>query len=250
MTPSSSRRKAPIGVSRSAVRVARRRIVSAVPARRLLSPRLSGSVMRRSFGVDGSVGTRKSENDQFVRRDERSLLLPRCHPRSAVCRTLTDGPLVGPLPGCRSIGAALYRWRSAPEPTGRPRRPRASASWPPPRVRSGGSRVHSPPPPPRLAPTAGSLEWRSTGTRPDRCPCSVVTREYRSGRQGVKRGVRRWRDAGVCSAGALARARMGGPGTMSRTAVRDSSGGAARPRRRADGPRADAGCGNTTILGR
>jgi len=33
-------------------------------------------------------------------------------------------------------------------------------------VRSGGSRVHSPPPSPRFPPATGSLCRRSTGTRP------------------------------------------------------------------------------------
>jgi len=88
----------------------------------------------------------------------------------------------------RSIGAALYRWRSAPEPTGRPRRVRGPhlRPRPPPRVRSGGSRVHSPPPPSRLAPAAGSLDWRSTGTRPDRCPCSVVAGSMEAASRIVK----------------------------------------------------------------
>ena len=55
-----------------------------------------------SFGWlvgSGADGARESRNDLRLFRDERSCL-PRCHPRSAVCRTLTDGS-----PGCatRSI---------------------------------------------------------------------------------------------------------------------------------------------------
>ena len=64
--PSSSRRKAPIGVSRSALRVARSRIVSAVPARRLASVRLSGSVIGsvlRWLVRSGAGGARESRND-------------------------------------------------------------------------------------------------------------------------------------------------------------------------------------------
>ena len=56
--------------------------------------------------------------------------------------------LVARLP---PIGAALYRWRSAPEPTGEPWK---LAVW------SGGSRVHSLSSPLQLAPTAGSLRRR------------------------------------------------------------------------------------------
>ena len=63
-------------------------------------------------------------NDQVrLFRDERSLVLPRCHPRSALCRTRDRRILRGGPRPVRSIGAALYRWRSAPEPTGRPLRP-------------------------------------------------------------------------------------------------------------------------------
>ena len=65
------------------------------------------------------------------------------------------------------IGAALYRWRSAPEPT-------CVRGVAPPRVRSGGSRVHSPSSPSRLAPAAGSLDRRATGTRPVHRPLFVM----------------------------------------------------------------------------
>jgi len=74
--------------------------------------------------------------------------------------SVTDGPLVRVVPG-RPIGAALYRWRSAPEPTAR--RPFAE-------IRSGGSWVHSPSSPPRFPPATGSLCRRATGTRPDHSP--------------------------------------------------------------------------------
>jgi len=71
--------------------------------------------------------------------------------------SVTDGSL------SRPIGAALYRWRSAPEPTGFRGRCRVA-------VGSGGSRVHSPPPSPRFPPATGSLCRRSTGTRPVHSP--------------------------------------------------------------------------------
>ncbi len=80
------------------------------------------------------------------------------------CRTcVTDGFAAR---GRHSIGAALYRWRSAPEPT--------DACGIPLRVRSGSSRVHSPSSPSRLAPTAGSLVRRATGTRPVHSPLFVM----------------------------------------------------------------------------
>ena len=56
-------------------------------------------------------------------------------------RRRRDGPV--------AIGAALYRWRSAPEPTGSAAVPRS--------VRSGGSRVHSLSSSPRFPPATGSL---------------------------------------------------------------------------------------------
>ena len=64
--PSSRRRNAPIGVSRSAARVARRRIVSALPARRFASVRLSGSVVvmcRWPPAVGGSGAPPENQND-------------------------------------------------------------------------------------------------------------------------------------------------------------------------------------------
>jgi hypothetical protein len=68
------------------------------------------------------------------------------------------------------IGAALYRWRSAPEPTARRR---------PAEVRSGGSRVHSPPSPLRFPPATGSLGRRTTGTRPVHSPFFAMSAESR-----------------------------------------------------------------------
>ncbi len=125
---------------------------------------------------DGS-GAVPPENQQttFVCRDERSCL-PRCHPHSAVCRTLTDGrPPSAPLarPAGRSalpdIAGALRRSLLVV-------RSMRAVSTSSPRVRSGGSRVHSPPSPPRLPPATGSLKCRSTGTRPDQCPYATVAR--------------------------------------------------------------------------
>ena len=76
------------------------------------------------------------------------------------CRTLlTDGPGLPPTDRRCPISLALcagayWRLRLAPL-----------------RVRSGGSRVHSLSSSFRLAPTAGSLGRRATGTRPDHSPC-------------------------------------------------------------------------------
>ena len=128
-----------------------------------------------SVGGSEAGAPENQKTTKFVSSGTKGRYLPRCHPRSAVCRT-HDRRIVrdASSPG-RSIGAALYRWRCAPEPTGRPLRPGPlPRPRPSPRVRSGGSRVHSPPPPSRLSPAAGSLRWRSPGTRPDRCPYSVV----------------------------------------------------------------------------
>ena len=71
--------------------------------------------LRRRCGDPGPA--RRIKND-LRPRDERSCL-PRCHPHSAICRThLTDGSADGPQIRRPPIGAARYRWRSAPEPTG------------------------------------------------------------------------------------------------------------------------------------
>ncbi len=192
--PSSKRMKAPIGVSRSALRVAVSRIVSAEPDNRRTSRRLSGSVS--AIGIACCLSSRPSpvaaerpapssplpasrgpgvgpqgpggrprrlagnQND-LPSRDERSIL-PRCHPHSAMPlswptgRALAVAARCGLSAPCRRrrllpIGAALYRWRSAPEPTGEPWK---LAVW------SGGSRVHSLSSPPQLPPTAGSLRRR------------------------------------------------------------------------------------------
>jgi hypothetical protein len=64
----------------------------------------------------------------------------------------------------RPIGAARYRWRSAPEPSD------VHGAWAPVRVRSGGSRVHSLPSSLRFPPATGSLCRRAKGTRPVHCP--------------------------------------------------------------------------------
>ena len=90
---------------------------------------------------------------------------------SAVPPSFGDAALrdrrVGVGPPALPIGAALYRWRSAPEPTG-------VRGVTPPRVRSGGSRVHSPSSSPRFPPATGSLCRRSTGTRPVHSPFFVM----------------------------------------------------------------------------
>ncbi len=92
-------------------------------------------------------------------------------PSFGVCRTHRDRR-PGDIP--LAIGAARYRWRSAPEPTGLVGGLVARI----PRVRSGGSRVHSPPPSPRFPPTTGSLCRRSTGTRPVHSPYSYQWRGW------------------------------------------------------------------------
>ena len=131
--------------------------MSAVPARRLTCPRLrgsfalmSGTSVRNRSSTLVAIPNPAENQTTFRLRDERSSL-PRCHPHSAMPHSVTDGKRL-PAP----IGAALYRWRSAPEPTGVP-------GVHPSRVGSGGSRVHSPSPLPRFPPSTGSLCQRADG---------------------------------------------------------------------------------------
>src|SRR4029078_4972048 len=55
-----------------------------------------------------------------------------------------------------------------------------------PSVRSGGSRVRSPPLPSRLAPAAGSLLRRARGTRPVHSPVRDVPASLAVAHRGVK----------------------------------------------------------------
>ena len=174
--PSSSRRKAPIGVSRSAGRVARSRIVSALAARRWACARLIGSA------VVICGWPRRIKNDLRL-RDERSCL-PRCHPHSAMPHSrdrravhvsaVTDRRCPVSLALC---AGAYWRLRLAS-----------------PRVRSGGSRVHSPSSPLRLAPTAGSLGRRRDGYSSRSQP---AVRDVRGVWTGLVRGVKRLYSSGT-----------------------------------------------------
>ena len=122
MVPSSSRRNAPIGVSRSALRVARSRIVSAPPARRLASVRLSGSVIAcPSFGGSSAREPAAPENQETTFISSGRKVVPSAVPPSFGGVPHSDRRTSRVSPPDRSIGAALYRWRSAPEPTCRPR---------------------------------------------------------------------------------------------------------------------------------
>ena len=126
-------------------------------ARRLASVRLSGwSVLIALVPRESETTLRPGTKGRAFRG---ATLIRRC--RTCV----TDSPR---LEAADSIGAARYRWRSAPEPT--------DACGVPLRVRSGGSRVHSPSSPSRLAPTAGSLVRRATDTRPVHSPLFVMWR--------------------------------------------------------------------------
>ena len=144
VVPSSRRRNAPMGVSRSAERVARSSSVSAFAASRFAWVRLSGS--RRWSRAAPPVNQNDLSSSGTKGRAFRGATLIR-H-----CRTfLTDGSSLDvdrrcPLSLALCAGAYLAAFASA--------------------VRSGGSRVHSPPPPSRFPPATGSLCRRSTGTRP------------------------------------------------------------------------------------
>ena len=220
--PSSRRRKAPIGVSRSAVRVARSRIVSARAgealglgqAQRVGHRGVRPSVARRL----GSRRRPRIKKRPSSHRDERSCL-PRCHPRSAVCRTLTDGPS-----GCRHpidrsalpcIAGALRRsllvvrgWRRlafGPVAPGSIRRRRHPGSHQPPGLWNGARRV--------LVPIKARLR--------------DVARSLGAAIRGASsRGPRRSRRAGAGSAAA--------------TRARRGPGGRRRPRRSGPGPTARA----------
>ena len=143
-------------------------------ARRWACARLIGSAVV----IAGCLG----ESRTTVRlRDERSCL-PRCHPHSAMphSRDRRDGragsnPAVADrrCPVSLALCAGAY-WRPRPAP---------------PRVRSGGSRVHSLSSSLRLAPTAGSLDRRATGTRPVHSPLIRDVRGVWAAARGrVKRG--------------------------------------------------------------
>jgi len=84
-------------------------------------------------------------------------VVPSAVPPSFGDAALGDRQAAAPLVRSPPIGAALYRWRSAPEPTGSARVTAPLA------VRSGGSRVHSPPSPLRFPPATGSLCRRFDG---------------------------------------------------------------------------------------
>ena len=147
--------------------------------------------LRQADRVRGASSRLASENQETtVRpRDERSCL-PRCHPHSACAALIvTDGPGSRPV----AIGAARYRWRSAPEPTG--------VGGSPPRVRSGGSRVHSLSLSPRFPPATGSLCRRATGTRPVHSPFFVMWRGWWQGAPRASSASRRPRTIAARSVG-------------------------------------------------
>ena len=75
----------------------------------------------------------------------------------------------------RRVGRCDHRRRSAlPCIAGALRRSLLGGRLDRPTVRSGGSRVHFPPSSSRLAPAAGSLDRRATGTRPVHSPFFVM----------------------------------------------------------------------------
>ena len=168
--PSSRRRNAPIGVSRSAGRVARSSSVSALAERRFASVRLSGSVVLIVLRPPGLVRARESRNDQFVPGRK---VVPSAVPPSFGEAALRDR---------RASGRSCDRCRSAlPSIAGALRRSllgsrRVAASL---AVRSGGSRVHSLSSSLRFPPATGSLCRRSTGTRPVHRPFFVMSAEDR-----------------------------------------------------------------------
>ena len=157
-TPASSRRRAGgtprSGVSRSAGRVARRSSVSALPASRFAWVRLSGSVSGHVRRLRWSMNQNDLSSPGTKGRAFRGATLIRR------CRTfVTDGWSPDRRSALPAIAGALRRSLLGS---------RVAAVA----VRSGGSRVHSPPLPSRLPPAAGSLCRHSTGTRPVHSPYS------------------------------------------------------------------------------
>ena len=129
------------------------------------------------------AGDRPQNQNDLSSRDERSCL-PRCHPHSAMPHSVTDGTGSRPTDRRCPVSLALCAGAYWSADRASPRRPR---------VRSGGSRVHSPSSPSRFAPATGSLFRRPTGTRPVHCPCSDVARRIgrpRDGCQPPPRGCR------------------------------------------------------------
>src|SRR5215470_1411375 len=106
-----------MGVSRSAGRVARSSSVSALDARRFASPRLSGSVVAIvAASLRPVVRAVRPGNQKRPFVPGRKVVPSAVPPSFGDAALMTDGTLSLP------IGAALYRWRSAPEPTERYRR--------------------------------------------------------------------------------------------------------------------------------
>ena len=139
-------------------RVARRRIVSAAPARRFASAEAERVGCRHRRWPPGGPAAPRIRTT-FRLRDERSSL-PRCHPHSAMPHSRDRRAAIAPPP----IGAARYRWRSAPEPTGAPRVARGFGPEAPGSIRRRRRPgFHQPP---------GLCAERATDTRPDHRPYS------------------------------------------------------------------------------
>ena len=215
--PSSRRRNAPIGVSRSAVRVARSRIVSAAAGEALGFGQAERVGHRGpSFGGSSARGPSAPENQEttFVSRDERPCL-PRCHPHSAVCRTLTDGRPCDRLDRRCPVSLALCAGAYLSSAAGAASRsvrwlpgPFAAAAIPashqPPGLWIGARRV--------LVPIKARIRdvARSLGA-------PVATRQARRRRRSRRPGAgRRAATRGRRGSGGRRRARRGGPGPTAR----------------------------------
>ena len=163
--PSSRRRKAPMGVSRSAGRVARSRTVSALEASRLASARLIGSVVLIALSWTSGIKKRPVRPGTKGRAFRGATLIRRV-PHSFVTDGDGTGPVRSALPG---IAGAL-------------RRSLLEVSL----VRSGGSRVHS-----------LSLPHRVSTSHPALCADArrvlvpFITRIRLCGADGGSRGGRR-----------------------------------------------------------
>ena len=144
--------------------------------------RVRAAVHRRHSPSVAAPGTSPPGNQErpSSSRDERSCL-PRCHPHSAIAALVTDGPLVV---SCRSalpsIAGALRRSLLC-VPDGHP---------PAFAVRSGGSRVHSPPPSSRFPPATGSLPSTLDGYSSRSSPIFGSDAESRRRARGASSGGR------------------------------------------------------------
>ena len=205
--------------------------MSALPARRFTSPRLSGcwmDIVPRT--------SRDNETDLRPLGTNGRLDHPRCHPTSALPRSpdrRDGGSVRSALP---AIAGALRRSLLAPALPARSVR-RLPGPF--------TARRH-----PGLPPTAGSLCWRATGTRPVHSPPLQLRRSLR-GRSGNGQapGVARVRGSDPSAARRAASSATSAPAGGRAPLVRTAAHSARPARSPARACRQDASSGTSTTSG-